>query len=395
MIRFGRDLATEAGMAGKDISVKKYVVRLSAGEREHLQALIRKGKSPAKRLLKARILLKADVSEAGEGWSDSRIIQALDTSASMIYRVRKQLVEEGFEAVLSRKRRMTPPVAAIFDGEKEAKLIALACSEPPKGRARWTLRLLESKVVGRHCRARKRLNDRAHTQKNCLKPHRRQCWVIPPKANSAFVAAMEDVLAVYTRPHNPDYPLVCLDETSKQLVAEMRTPIPMKRGRTARIDYEYERNGTANLFMLFAPLEGWRHVEVTDRHTAVDYAHVLKDLADRHFPHAKTIVLVQDNLNIHSKASLYEAFPAAEARRLVERFEWHYTPKHGSWLDLAESELGVLSAQCLDRRIADKQTLIEEIAAWEHDRNANHTKADWQFTTQSARVKLKYLYPSI
>ena len=138
--------------------------------------------------------------------------------------------------------------------------------------------------------------------------------------------------------------------------------------------------------MLFAPLEGWRHVEVTDRHTAVDYAHVLKDLADRHLPHAKTIVLVQDNLNIHSKASLYEAFPAAEARRLVERFEWHYTPKHGSWLDLAESELGVLSAQCLDRRIPDKQTLIEEIAAWEHDRNANHTKADWQFTTQSAQL---------
>jgi len=394
MIRFGRDLATEAGMAGKDLSVKKYVVRLSAGEREHLQALIRKGKSPAKRLLKARILLKADLSEAGEGWSDSRIIQALDTSASMIYRVRKQLVEEGFEAVLSRKRRMTPPVAAIFDGEKEAKLIALACSEPPA-------RPLDVAPAGeqgrgtRHCRARKRLNDRTHTQKNCLKPHRRQCWVIPPKANSAFVAAMEDVLAVYTRPHNADYPLVCLDETSKQLIAETRTPIPMKRGRAARIDYKYERNGTANLFMLFAPLEGWRHVEVTDRHTAVDYAHVLKDLADRHFPYAKTIVLVQDNLNIHSRASLYEAFPAAEARRLVERFEWHYTPKHGSWLDLAESELGVLSAQCLDRRIPDKQTLIEEIAAWEHDRNANHTKADWQFTTQSARVKLKYLYPSI
>src|SRR3984893_15120823 len=150
MIRFGRDLATEAGMAGKDISVKKYVVRLSAGEREHLQALIRKGKSPAKRLLKARILLKADVSEAGEGWSDSRIIKALDTSASMVYRVRKQLAEEGFEAVLSCKARATPAVARIFDGEKEAKLIALACSKPPKGRARWTLRLLEKKVVELH-----------------------------------------------------------------------------------------------------------------------------------------------------------------------------------------------------------------------------------------------------
>ena len=177
MIRFGRDLATEAGMAGKDISVKKYVVRLSAGEREHLQALIRIGKSPAKRLLKARILLKADVSEAGEGWSDSWIIQALDTSASMIYRVRKQLVEEGFEAVLSRKRRMTPPVAAIFDGEKEAKLIALACSEPPAG---------EQGRGTRHCRARKRLNDRAYTQKNCLKPHRRQCWVIAVPHYSNF-----------------------------------------------------------------------------------------------------------------------------------------------------------------------------------------------------------------
>ena len=134
---------------------------------------------------------------------------------------------------------------------------------------------------------------------------------------------------------------------------------------------------------------------MTDRHTAIDYAHVLKDLADRHFPHVKTIVLVQDNLNIHSKASLYQAFPASEARRLVERFEWHYTPKHGSWLDLAESELGVLSTQCLDRRIPDKQTLIEEIAAWENHRNAHHTKADWQFTTKTARVKLKHLYPSI
>src|SRR6266436_5378589 len=245
------------------------------------------------------------------------------------------------------------------------------------------------------CRSCQRLNDRKDAKKNILQPHRRQCWVIPPKANTAFVAAMEDVLAVYMRPRDPDRPLVCLDESSKQLLAETRLPIPMKPGRPARCDYEYERNGTANLFMMFAPLEGWRHVKVTDRHTAVDYAHVLKDLADVHFATARTIVLVQDNLNIHSKASLYEAFPAAEARRLVERFEWHYTPKHGSWLDLAESELGVLSSQCLDRRIPDKQTLVEEIAAWQHDRNANHTKANWHFTTPNARIKLKHLYPSI
>jgi hypothetical protein len=168
---------------------------------------------------------------------------------------------------------------------------------------------------------------------------------------------MEDVLAVYTRAHDLDYPVVCLDETSKQLVAETRAPVPMKPGQPARSDYEYERNGTANLFMMFAPLEGWRHVKVTNRHTAVDYAHTLKDLSDSHFPDARKIILVQDNLNTHKPASLYEAFSAAEARRLFERFEWHYTPKHGSWLDMAESELGVLSSQCLDRRIPDKQTL--------------------------------------
>ena len=206
---------------------------------------------------------------------------------------------------------------------------------------------------------------------------------------------MEDVLEVYQRPHDPARPVVCLDETSKQLIAETRVPIPAKPGHPARIGYEYERNGTANLFMLFAPLEGWRHVKVTDRHAAVDYAQVLKEVSDSHFPGADKIILVQDNLSTHKPASLYQAFPPAEARRLVERFEWHYTPKHGSWLDMAESELSVLSTQCLDRRIADKQTLIEEVAAWESSRNHKHAKSDWQFTAADARVKLKRLYPVI
>jgi hypothetical protein len=166
---------------------------------------------------------------------------------------------------------------------------------------------------------------------------------------------MEDVLDVYHRPRDPQCPVVCLDETSKQLIAEIRVPIAAKSGRPARIDYEYERNGTANIFMLFAPLEGWRHVEVTDRHTGVDYAHLLKQVSDTWFPNASKIALVQDNLSTHKPASLYEAFPAAEARRLAERFEWHYTPKHGSWLNMAETELSVLSGQCLDRRIPDKR----------------------------------------
>ena len=206
---------------------------------------------------------------------------------------------------------------------------------------------------------------------------------------------MEDILEVYQRPYDRQRPLVCLDESSKQLVAETRVPIAAKPGQPGRHDYEYRRNGTANLFMMFAPLEGWRHVKVTDRHTAVDYAQVLKELSDTHFPGSAKIVLVQDNLNTHKPASLYEAFPPAEARRLVERFEWHYTPKHGSWLDMAESELGVLSSQCLDRRIPDQQVLKEEVEAWEADRNRKHAKADWQFTTADARVKLKRLYPAL
>ena len=219
--------------------------------------------------------------------------------------------------------------------------------------------------------------------------------MIPPHASSAFVAAMEDVLAVYTRPHDPDCPVVCLDETSKQLITETRLPVAMKQGQPARVDYEYQRNGTANLFMMFAPLEGWRHVKITDRRTAIDYAHALKDLSDIHFPAARKITLVQDNLNTHTKASLYQAFPAAEARRLAERFAFHYTPKHGSWLDMAESELGVLSSQCLDRRIPDKQTLVGEVSAWQDARNKHYAKTEWHFTTADARIKLNHLYPSV
>ena len=206
---------------------------------------------------------------------------------------------------------------------------------------------------------------------------------------------MEDVLEVYHRPQDPTCPVVCVDETTKQLLAETRVPIPAKPGQAARYDHEYQRNGTAYLFMMFAPLEGWRHVKVTDRHTALDYAQVLKELSDTHFVTAKKIILVQDNLSTHKPASLYEAFTPAEARRLVERFEWHYTPKHGSWLDMAEIELSVLSSQCLNRRIPDKQTLVEEVADWQGRRNNNHAKADWQFTTADARVKLKRLYPAI
>jgi DDE superfamily endonuclease len=206
---------------------------------------------------------------------------------------------------------------------------------------------------------------------------------------------MEDVLEVYHRPRDPKRPLVCFDEGTKQQVKETRCPLPSSPGQVAKYDYEYERNGTSNLFMFFAPLEAWRHLKVTDQRTMIDWAQCMRDLVDVHFPDADRIVLVMDNLNTHKLASLYEAFPPAEARRIAEKLEIHYTPKHGSWLNMAEIELSVLSRQCLNRRIPDQPTLRHEISAWETLRNAAASTVNWRFTTADARIKLKRLYPSI
>ncbi len=220
-------------------------------------------------------------------------------------------------------------------------------------------------------------------------------WCIPPEANADFVYHMEDVLDVYTRPYDPRHPQVCLDETSRQLLGEVNPPRPVAPGQAARQDYEYVRDGVCNLFLVCEPLRGWRHVRVSEQRTRVDWAQCIKELVDVHFPEAERIVLVQDNLNTHTPASLYEAFGAAEAKRLADKLEIHYTPKHGSWLDMAEIELGVLSRQCLDRRLADRLTLEREVAAWEQRRNADTCRIDWRFTTADARIKLKHLYPVI
>jgi hypothetical protein len=232
-------------------------------------------------------------------------------------------------------------------------------------------------------------------QKNELKPWLRKQWVIPPQANAEFVCAMEDVLEVYTRPYDPARPVVCLDEISKQLVAETRTPLPAEPGQPERVDYEYERCGTANLFLTCEPLAGHRQVTVTERRTAVDFAQEVHDLLEVHYPHAERVILVVDNLNTHKPAALYQAFEPAVARRLIERLEIHHTPKQGSGLNRAEIELSVLSRQCLDRRLPDADTLTREVAAWEQARNANPHPVDWRFTTPEARIKLKRLYPSI
>jgi hypothetical protein len=219
--------------------------------------------------------------------------------------------------------------------------------------------------------------------------------VIPPEQNAAFVANMEDVLEVYQRPYDPDRPVVCLDEQPTQLVGETRTPIPAEPGQAQRYDYEYERIGTANNFMITEPLAGWRKVNVRETKTAIDLAHEIRELLDVDYPNAEQVVLVWDNLNTHAPASLYKAFAPEEARRLLERLEIHYTPKHGSWLDIAEIELSVFTKQCLDRRIDDIDTLRREAKAWADRRNAEQTGVDWQFTSADARTKLKRLYPEI
>lgn len=206
---------------------------------------------------------------------------------------------------------------------------------------------------------------------------------------------MEDVLDLYAEPYDPKRPLVCFDEASIQLIIEKRFPLPMQPGQPERFDYEYKRNGTRNLFMFFQPLAGWRHVKVTERRTKIDFAHCMKDLVDVFLPDADVIRVVQDNLNTHTPASLYEAFEPTEAKRILDRLEFHYTPKHGSWLNMAEIEIGILSRQCLDRRIPDADTLRREIAAWQAPRNEQQATVEWRFTTSDARVKLDRLYPDI
>lgn len=369
---------------------KKYIVRLEAEEREKLLALNSSGRSKARILTHARILLKAD-----EGWQDEKICQALDVSIPTVERVRKRFVFEGFEIFL-KPRRPNRVYSRKLDGEQEARVIALVCSSPPEGYARWSLRLLADRVVQlkiidsiSHETVRQMLAD------NELKPWRKQEWCIPTQADAEFVYHMEDVLDVYKRPADPKRPLVCFDESPEQLVRETRQALPMQPGQPEKYDYEYQRAGVANMFMFFAPLQNWRGVKVTDRRTKVDWAYCMRDLVDVYFPEAEIIVIVQDQLNTHSPACLYDVFAPAEAKRILDRLEFHSTPKHGSWLNMAEIELSVLNRQCLNRCIPSQTILIHETQTWALQRNNKQATVNWQFAANDARIKLKTLYPSI
>lgn len=282
-----------------------------------------------------------------------------------------------------------------LQGNEEAHLIAICCSNPPEGRCRWTLKLLSEQLVSMEIVESISPQTVLNTlNNNELKPWQKKEWCIP-EASAEFVCKMEDVLDVYTRPYDDKNPVVCVDESSKQLTKETREIIPAEPGRPERFDTEYERNGTANIFMACEPLDGKRHVKITDQRTKKDFAHFIKDLVDVQYPHANKIIMVMDNLNTHNGSSLYEAFEPSEAKRILDKLEIHYTPKHGSWLNMAEIELSHLNRQCLDRRIPDKDTMIRETITWCNDRNTTDSKIDWQFTTNDARIKLKRLYPVI
>jgi transposase len=365
----------------------RYRVDLTAKEREDLRQMLGAGKCAARKLKRAQILLAAD-----GGSSDEAIERTIGVGGSTVYRTKRRFVECGLEAALSEEPR--PGAERKLTGKEEALLIATACSTPPAGRSRWTLELLAGEMI--------KLTDheelsretvRRRLVENDLKPWRRDMWCIP-EVDAEYVARMEDVLDLYNEEPDPRRPVVCFDESPTQLIGEVREPIPAKPGQLERFDCEYRRNGTANLFVFLDAHKSWRKVKVTDRRTAEDFAACMRDLVDAHFPKAEKIRVVLDNLSTHSPSALYQTFPAPEARRILRRLEFHYTPRHASWLNMVEIEIGVLRTQCLDRRIDSRDLLVSEVAAWERQRNKSGARINWMFTPEKARAKMARAYPT-
>jgi transposase len=365
----------------------RYTVELVNEERQALCALIQGGNPRARKVKRAQILLAADA-----GNFDHEIAQLLRCGTSTVYRTKRDFVEYGLEQALSEAPR--PGAARKLTGKEELLLVAVACSEPPVGRARWTLSLLAEKMVrltphehlGKET-VRRRLHDKE------IKPWQHKMWCIA-KVDADFVARMEDVVELYTAPKDPAHPVVCFDESPTQLIGEARHPLPREPGKPERIDHEYRRNGTANLFVFVDAHAPWRHVKVTEQRTCIDFAHCMRDLVDLHYPEAEKIRVVLDNLSTHTQGALYQAFCPEEARRILRRLEFHYVPKHASWLNLVEIEIGVLVSQCLDRRIEDVPTLVREVAAWTAQRNASGARITWLFDLDKARQKLGKSYPA-
>jgi transposase len=364
----------------------RYRVELNETERAELHSLVSGGRHAARKVKRAQILLAAH-----DGVSDHDIARAVSVGGSTVCRTKRRFVEGNLERALSEETR--PGAARKLSGKETALLVATACSNPPAGRKRWTLKLLAGEMVRltehdelSHETVRRRLAE------DDLKPWQRDMWCIP-QVDGTYVARMEDVLDLYAEAPDPARPVVCFDESPTQLIGEVRQPIPAEPGQPERFDYEYRRNGTANLFVFLDAHKSWRHVKVTDHRTAKDFAGCMRDLVDTHYPKADRVRVVLDNLSTHTAGALYETFAAPEAHRILQRLEFHYTPKHASWLNMVEIEIGVLRGQCLDRRIDERPVLEAEIKAWQRARNEAGARIQWKFTTQKARNKLARAYP--
>ena len=356
----------------------RYRVELSEAERSELGSLLRGGQHAARKLKRAQILLAADA-----GVPDETIAQSLGVGGSTVYRTKRHFVEGTLGEALHEEPR--PGAKRKLTGQEEALSLWSRPRAPQPRSWMMMVRLTEHDSVSRET-VRRRLAE------NELKPWREKMWCVP-KIDGEYVARMEDVLDLYAEPLDPARPVVCLDESPLQLIGEVREPIPAAPGQLERVDYEYRRNGTVNLFVAVDAHRPWRKVTVTEQRTARDYAKRLRELVDVDYPDAGCIRVVQDNLSTHTPGSLYEAFPAPEAHRILERLEFHYTPKHASWLNMVEIEIGVLKRQCLDRRIDDREELEREIAAWERQRNLAGAHLKWMFTTEKARTKMGRAYP--
>lgn len=365
----------------------RYRVELEEGERQQLAALVSGGQRAVRRVKRAQILLAA-----ASGQSDEAIARTVQVGTSTVYRTKRRFVEESLEAALSEDPR--PGGTRKLTGSEEALLIATACSTPPKGRARWTLALLADAVVALtpHARISRHTIGR-RLAANDLKPWQQKMWCVP-KIDAAYVARMEDVLDLYTHPPAAGEAVVCVDESPRQLIGEVRSATPAAPGRPARQDYEYRRNGTANVFLAVDAHRPWRGAKVTERRAAVDFAAWMRDLVDGPYASYERLHVVLDNLSTHTPAAFYEAFAPEEARRVLRKLTWHYVPKHASWLNMVEIEIGVLASQCLARRIPDLATLTAEVAAWVDARNTESATIKWMFGIEQARLKLGHAYPT-
>lgn len=373
-----------------------YHIQLSKKERKVIRHFQRKTGSANART-RCAILLAADPNGRREK-TYNEIAIASGACVGTVIKVLKEFLEFGFTKVITPARNPHSDTANLkVTGDVEARIIAVACSPAPEGRVRWTLDLLynQMRVVLEDNISISRATIGRTLMKNDLRPHLSEYWCIPPQEDAEFVARMEDILDTYHQPYDPEYPLWCMDEKPYQILGESREPLPMKPGDIAKTDSEYIRNGTVSVFCFIQPHSGRILHSVEPTRTAVDWAEKMKYLADEVEPNAKKIILVMDNLNTHSIGSLYKAFPPEEARRIARRLEVHYTPKHGSWLNIAEIGINIMTRECLDRRIPNIDRLKQELESWNDEYDKEPSPVHWQFHTEDSRIKLKSLYPDI